>query len=412
MEQIEKINRLLENTKLIVNQYEQECKKKGADFNIFKILDAKEVLSCRMIRALINPQESHGYGSLFLKLFLKIVLKQESFSDEEINNATVSIEEAVEDLAEESVKKMMRGARRIDLYICVGERAFPIEVKLHARDQDGQCYDYYWYVVNKKDPQTIIYYLTLDRHMPSEESRKGLREGKELRLISFAKEIVEWLEKCLEQVQQCTVMKIIIEQFMDNINRLTGNEGGNLAMEMITDFETFKAADIIAKSVQKIKTEKMKKLFEKIERSLKDRKYVPFYADYIEKVDKYYYQSTSTHPSLNYYLDEENSLVLRIEVDWNLFLGICQWDKENKRSLPHKPENEESVVMKTKGYLRQEDDIYYGWEYLPFTQGEKINFKEFSGLYAKLFDGDESIIKEICDQVETVLKMWKDVGQG
>ena len=149
-------------------------------------------------------------------------------------------------------------------------------MKLHAPDSECQCYDYYIYAQDT-DPNTIIYYLTLDCHMPSDESRKGLAIGKELRLISFEREIRDWLKICLdkEEVQRCIAIKIIIEQFLDNINRLAGREGEELAMKMITDFETFKTANMIAESVQTRKTDMMKGVFREIEEKLKEYAHYP-----------------------------------------------------------------------------------------------------------------------------------------
>lgn len=408
LEQADREKKLLDDVKFNLSRYEQERRKTWADFNVFNTIGMTEVSYCRVICALINPKESHGYGGQFLKLFLETVLKQRDFSDEEINKALVKREKAIKN----SKKNTLQGARRIDIYICVGKRAFPIEVKIDAPDQDSQCYDYYIYAQNEdkdedKDSQTSIYYLTLDRHMPSDESRKELKLDKQLKLISFGKEIMEWLEKCRKYAKHCIVMKTMIEQFMDNINRLTGNEGGYPTMEIITDFETFKAANTIADSVSQIKTKKMKELFEKIMSHLEKRGYPAEDSDYKAKVDKYYYQSTSTYPGLNYVLDENNSLVLRIEIDHNLYMGICQWDKE-RGCISDKSEPNKEVVEKKMGakeYWEDKSDSYYRWVYLP--TGRNIDFKDFSGLYAELFNGDESVINEICDQVENILEIWE-----
>lgn len=402
MEQADREKKLLDDVKFNLSRYEQERRKTGANFNVFDIVGMKEVSYCRVICALINPKESHCYGGQFLKLFLETVLKQRDFSDEEINEALVKGEKPIEN----SEKNTLQGARRIDIYICVGKRAFPIEVKLHAPDQDSQCYDYYIYAQDEdKDSQTSIYYLTLDRHMPSDESRKELKLDKQLKLISFGKEIMEWLEKCLEYVQNCTVMKMMIMQFMDNINQLTGNEGGYPKMELITDFETFKAAQVIADSLSKAKAKKMREIFEQIERNLDKRGRKPIVSDYKEKAGKYYSQSASTYPSLTYDLDEKISLVLRIEADSCLYMGIYQWDKENNCILQKSESIEKIVEEKVKENLKSKSDSSYKWDYLP--DNRKIDFRNFSGLYAELFNGDESIINEICDQVENVLEMWE-----
>lgn len=402
------INKLLEDAQIVMDQYEQERIKKKTDFNVFEILAVKEVLICRMLHALLDPKGSHGYGGLFLGLFLQKVLKQkvmkqkedqEGFSEEEIDYARVTAEEPVVDLSE----KLLPDTKRIDLYIRVGKRVFPIEVKLHAQDRECQCYDYYQYA-KKTDPDTVIYYLTLDGHMPDEGSRNGLEIGKELRLISFEEEIRDWLMACLglEQVQQCVRVKTIVEQFLDNINRMTGKKKEPFAMEIIKDFETFKTADVIAKSLLDVKTNIMKAVFKEIREGLEKSGYQQFYPDYIDKADKFYKQSVSTYPSLNYYLDEEKSLVLRIEADEKLYFGIYQWDKENNCVSLKTESNEEAVKTRIKNYMR-DSEASYGWEYLPADN--PIDFKNFSGSYPELFEEDKrkNIISKICKTVANVL---------
>ncbi len=406
MGQAERINKLLMDARLALDQYEQERKERGIDFNVFEILDINEVPTCRMLHALLDPKGKHGFGGLFLKLFLQNVLKQDTFSDKEINQAVV--------IREKSIITLSQEARRIDLYIRVGGRTFPIEVKLGAPDSGCQCYDYYHYVKDTDDPDAVIYYLTLDSHLPDAKSRNGLEIGKELRLISFEREIRDWLHRCLEQeeVRQSAAVRIAIEQFLDNINRLTGKRGEALAMKLIKDFETFKTADMIAESLQEMKIKKMKEVFKGIEEELGERGYKPILpTDYRGKIEKYYRQSTSTYPSLNYYVDEEKSLVLRIEADWNLYFGICQWDKANNCVAQKLEQNQEAVDAKAGEYLTKEaSESYYRWEYLP-DDDNPIHFKECVGSsYAELFNKEKrkDMINEICGAVERLLKvLWK-----
>ena len=81
-------------------------------------------------------------------------------------------------------------------------------MKIFAGDLKEQCFDYYDYVKNKKNGNsnnTILYYLTLDGHEPSQESLNGLRLG-QYQCISFEKDITAWLDACigakqLEQIQ-------------------------------------------------------------------------------------------------------------------------------------------------------------------------------------------------------------------
>jgi hypothetical protein len=53
--------------------YEEEKHKSGDNFNVFEILDIqnKELIHSRFIAFLLNPEEQHGCGSIFLDYFIQ-----------------------------------------------------------------------------------------------------------------------------------------------------------------------------------------------------------------------------------------------------------------------------------------------------------------------------------------------------
>ena len=112
-------------------------------YNIFQVLEieSKEVLICRFLGDLLNPNGSHGCEIEFLKRFFKL-LKPE----EELKNAKVVLEEHTDN------------NRRIDVVIHLSTEVYPIEVKIWAEDKYEQLYDYGKYY--KKLNASGIYYLT------------------------------------------------------------------------------------------------------------------------------------------------------------------------------------------------------------------------------------------------------------
>jgi hypothetical protein len=188
--------------------------------------------------------------------------------------------------------------------------------------------EYYEYA-KRYDESAVIYYLTLDRHEPSTDSKGYLKpgEGEPLQLISFADEIAIWLQDCLEknEIRQNRVLQPVLEQFLDVINLMTGRNREEIAMQiknLIVDKDTFRAANAISAELPTIKAKMMKKVFADIKEELREAKKIkPIYADYNKKACDYYEQKGSNWPSLNYSLNKEKTLVLRIEIDHCLYYG-------------------------------------------------------------------------------------------
>ena len=166
---------LLQSVQDIKDKYDAIYKNNGTYFNIFDItnISTDEVRICRIIKELIDPNGSHYQGDIYLKLFVKYVLNMENeFSAADYSSAIVHRELAI------------KNNRRIDLFIEIGTKKIPIEVKVYADDQPAQCEDYYAYAQNSN-----IFYLTIDGHEPSEYSIGKLKK-KYIHLISFKKEII------------------------------------------------------------------------------------------------------------------------------------------------------------------------------------------------------------------------------
>ena len=115
-------------------------------YNIFQVLGVaeKEVIMCRMLTDLLDPKGAHGQGNAFLKGFLERVLRLE-YTDEQLASASVHREYPIPE-----------SERRIDIVIEMKSRFIPIEVKIHAKDQKSQCYDYWTFATKTMGDEATV----------------------------------------------------------------------------------------------------------------------------------------------------------------------------------------------------------------------------------------------------------------
>ena len=132
-----------------------------SDYNVFHILgiSAKEVIMCRFLADLLNPEGQHGCGISFLKSFMHDVLNEYSMSDILLARTEVATEYVLDH------------ERRIDIVIQNSRFFIPIEVKIYAGEQEGQCYDYYQYAKNSR-----LVYLTRFGNAPPNTAGKRNQE--------------------------------------------------------------------------------------------------------------------------------------------------------------------------------------------------------------------------------------------
>lgn len=221
----------------IIKRYEAESLQKGNNVNILQITgkDHNEVVICRLLAFLLNPNEKHNYGAKFLNLFL-----------EEIGESPVSIEE-LKNLAVLTEFPTNKG-RRIDLVIQSKNRFIPFEVKIYATDQKEQCIHYYEFS-NERYKAEKVYYLTPDGHEPDESSKGGskLINGQNLKCISFRKEILNWIEVCEKDCGVCNKLiyelKIAIRKFCGLLENMEMTN--EILDKILEDEDSFTAAKAI-----------------------------------------------------------------------------------------------------------------------------------------------------------------------
>ena len=101
--------------------------------NIFKALRVAqdEVLMCRFLADLLDPKGRKPAGNkpdtAFLKSFLEVLLQMDSAKLKNLERTCVMTEYLIDN------------GRRIDIMLQHPQFSIPIEVKIHAGDQEAQC---------------------------------------------------------------------------------------------------------------------------------------------------------------------------------------------------------------------------------------------------------------------------------
>ena len=178
-------------------------------FSIFDMLgqSSRELTHSAFLAQMLNPRGNHDMGTTFLNLFLEELKLNKTF---DTDNVEVEIEK---DFGPKEGSGVDAKGGRIDIYIKNSHgQILVVENKIYATDQDDQLQRYR----NSTGPDSLIYYLSLDRHAPSNSpSSIGYN------LISYRDEIKSWLNKCLDSVRHNVHLSTIIQQYMFTIDNLT-----------------------------------------------------------------------------------------------------------------------------------------------------------------------------------------------
>lgn len=188
--------------------------------NLFYMLgiEHNEVLICRLIKSLIQPDGLHGLGTKPLEMFLQQIGVTDFV---ELDKAEITLEEKIDN------------DRRVDIAIYLKDKVIPIEVKIWAIDQESQLHDYYYYYKNryenfKNHSIDKIYYLTPTGKEPSGISLKGSNaqdglDTEQVKQISFNKEIKDFLRSLQEKISNESEVGIVIKDFIDVIERMNAD---------------------------------------------------------------------------------------------------------------------------------------------------------------------------------------------
>ena len=256
----------------VYKEYENKVKERRArgihDYNVFDVLETKEVKHSKFIASLLDPKGLHYQGDLFLREFINAC----GISDFGLDTSNAQV---------------YREYENIDIYITDGNKHIIIENKIcYAKDQDKQIYRYIETIKNENssldNDGILVLYLTpnFDK-TPSQESLNGfeIKDGfleKDNDKIRYkhivCDHILEWLNKVKAEIINLTDLNVIITQYEKAVKKLT-NQGekmeNNLIIEQIK--ENYKLCATIHDNFKSAKINLLNELFSKVCKTLEER---------------------------------------------------------------------------------------------------------------------------------------------
>lgn len=383
------VKALLEKVHEFSMEQDETDKRTGRSFNVFAItgIATKEVAICRLMHDLLSPKGTHSQGDAYLRLFNEHILRLK-FEEEDYSKASVKREYGTRD------------GRKIDLVIKTPNYVIPIEVKIHAEDQNSQCIDYYRSAVNSR-----VFYLTKYGSAPGNHSISEEDAEKYVTLISFSKDIIKWLEECIKHHgdQQVPSIRETLTQLIQTIKGFTYQVEDDLEMkiaeEMISSSERMRSAVKIAQSLEAAKLKLMKTLFDQIESKVEAERIADNPLDYRYKGYKAvneYFQSSKVNqslPGISYrFIDNVKpgiDLWVRIEVDHRLYIGYYPVYKEGCSDASLSKEEIREVLGIIEPEMHKD---WAHWEYISLDK-ESPNFKHHNDELMEL--ADESKMDEL-----------------
>ena len=432
------IEKLLNNVYLEIRDYENRKDIHEESYNIFQVLEVseKEMIMCRMLADLLNPEGRHGCGTKYLCSFVEQVLHIQDIGETFYKNAKVIKEYGIPE------SKSGRSSRRIDIVIQSTKCFIPIEVKIWAEDQEAQCYDYYQLALEKMGESARVYYLTTDGTSPSEYST-GMETdngevvdrvpGDGIVNISFKKDICAWLRNVITAEVDGRI-KDTIAQYLDAIEDMTGaigyEEGLLVEGQLLKTSSAFEAGLWIEETMEQAKIKLISTLMNDIRMEMRPllEKYglkelgPKSYYSMEQQAGRYYKQNDSTYPGINYLVeravfDDGKEMWLRVEIDWNLFAGFCLFDPSANGGRGCQVDEMEEWKDDISDLFKdmpevENDDWWILWCYLPSGNHGLGNqekrcpeFKSFNKAAIELVDDEhrKAMVEEYVGIIETVL---------
>lgn len=393
-------------------------------YNLFETLEisGKEVLMCRFLADLLNTEGSHGCGILFLKTFLEEVLQEKRMPDSLLSHTIVTKEYVIDK------------DRRIDLVIQNADFFIPMEVKIYAGEQEGQCFDYFEHAKNSK-----MVYLTRFGDTPSLYSRKqrggsGILSLSQVQCISWSEDISGWLDRRLGSLPQ--PVEEAVQQYLDTIHRVSdGRKRKKMEkiMEVLHESPDYFAAGLeIERTMKQVKIKLIRMVFDDFKEAMEPltKKYgleletdAKYYSYENPKHDRFY-DCYSTYPGLNYvvkqakFQKESLQMWFRIEIEQNLFAGFSLFDMEAEPQDGYSKgyqvnEITEGLINEAAKYLDREiivpENWWFAWNYSngkrSYQEQEVPDFKAMNDCAVSLVDPEtrKEYVKEAVAGVEQSL---------
>jgi CRISPR/Cas system-associated protein Cas5 (RAMP superfamily) len=388
----------LEILKKEIDDYAYKTK---ANFNVFDALTRHhlEELHSNFIAYLLDPDAGHYCEKIFLKCLIN-TLKKKSIHIDEINNITVEREHVINEIDIDG---------RIDIYIEGENFIVAIENKIYAAEQKDQIDRYYKYCQRKGKPFIVIY-LTIDGSESSEA-----KNVKEYIRLSYRKDIIDWLNYCMQKVEKYTTPYQGINFYKNILEKSILMHNHNL-LQIKKILEDKKNNSIIQNSkllreiLDNIYWDYRKKYFSVLYKKL-DEKYscVPIIAfedqAEIDLISESYRGGIKIIGKEYVYEKEETKICFAIEHDFEtIYYGLALLDKNNvyvRYDDSNKNQKKIIEVFKSNIQLKKADKDWFAWNYFKFKNYNSDNFT------ADLMHNLENIIDNTIKEIEPHIEIWR-----
>ena len=365
------------------------------DYNIFTLFHgfSDEVnLHSNFIASLLDPNGDHYKGDLFLKLFLEMC----GIDDFSIDTSRATV---------------FKEFKHIDIYISDGKKHIILENKVYAKDQPTQIARYIETIQNKgaeecdrvKDEDIYVLYLHPDGELPKENSLGGYKLSQDktklvkgssiikFKVIRYDKEILEWIDKCKNEVSNITDLNVFLSQYKDVIEMIYNRYKRIDEMETANLVEIFKenytAVSEIASNYQEARKKIIDEFFENVKENLEKDEAIK--GTYSIELNSVAYRPIAIK---NVKTQDEK---------WKNFYFTVEFQKISTYSMPF------------VGFRRIDDNIDATKLENPFKQ--LPNQTEYFLAYGKLFDDDicKNIIvdkpspKDFAETIKGILEQFE-----
>ena len=390
------IENLLDQVKQIVKTHNEHANKQGENFNIFSILrmGRKEVETHSLfIYELLHPDGSHGQGDDFLKSFTEIVLGREDYGNAKNPRR--------EDKTDEG--------RFIDFTLETDNALFAIEMKIDADDQRNQLFDYHKALEKRAGGKEVsLFYLTLDGSEASKYSLGELTEN-DYKCISFSRDILNWINDCIQQSAEKSVLREALIQYKFLIKKLTGqNTTMNTEIaKLISDTtDNFQATMNLEKGLTEAKINLKYKFWKDLLKELGEENGFKFG----NKYDSLEIKHSNIKYSCNIYYTEsrnnsEQGIIYKLD-NIKISLVAVKWLAFNLDPLDHQ---KWYACTDKKGVIENIKDKI-GGKFFPkdikINKDININFRDCNDQYLALLDQDhmQYVIKSLAQEFKELIK--------
>lgn len=384
MEEIHKLQYLLNNVSIISKKYEDIAKITGENFNIFSIMSMESnerYTHSAIIGELLNSKGSHGQGSIFLKLFFEEISCLKEIEDFDFENAKVILEEYIGLINADYTEGGF-----IDIVIKDNKNVIVIENKIYAPDQKNQLFRYKSYY---KD--CILLYLNLFGDEPSIESKGSFEKDKDFYIITYQIEIINWLEKCHKETVNQPIVRETINQYINIVKKLTNQTINNKMSEEIIELlkKNINEAFNVRNSIEQLKKNLYDNFLQNIQKYYKEKDFA------FNVIDKKTNFGISIKPKEWKEAKYEIQVLFESQNYDGLFYGLYIYETDK-----------ETIDKLKDGFLNANYSDKWGYYFWKWTN--KNCWSDNADIWEDVARGEDSIIlKEIINGINEIIEIEK-----